>query len=176
MIRSTLRSLVLTFAAAAVPMALAGSQGPELPEWMKVDEAAKKVTITIVAGTDMTNNGWNYNTVFKGAKSIVVPVGFEVEIDFRNSDPTGVVHSIGVGQMSEVTSPLFTDPTPAFPGAISDNAADPVNATAAGASETITFVADTAGEYALICYVPGHTLTGMWMGFRVAADGSVGVE
>jgi 3-hydroxybutyryl-CoA dehydrogenase len=31
-------------------------------------------------------------------------------------------------------------------------------------------------EIALICYVPGHTLTGMWIGFRVAADGTVGLQ
>lgn len=173
---STLRSLVLTLTAAAVPVALAGSQGPELPEWMSVDHAGKKVSITVVAGMDMSNNGWNYNTVSKGAKSIVVPVGYAVEIEFTNSDPTGVVHSLGIGQTSEVTSPLFTNPTPVFAGAISANAADPVNATAAGTTETISFVADAAGDYAIICYVPGHTLTGMWMGFRVAEDGSVGVE
>ena len=45
-----------------------------------------------------------------------------------------------------------------------------------GSTETITFVADAAGDYTLVCYVPGHTAVGMWIYFRVTSDGSVGVQ
>jgi FtsP/CotA-like multicopper oxidase with cupredoxin domain len=176
MSNTTLRSLVLTAAAIAIPVALSATEGPEIPSWMSVDHAAKTVSMTIASGQSPANNNWNYNGLSKGEASIVVPVGYAVEITYENADPTMMLHSIGVGQMSETMTALFTDPAPVFAGAMSSNAGDPANATKSGTSETINFVADTAGEYALICYVPGHTLTGMWIGFKVAADGSVGVE
>lgn len=173
---SMLRSLVLTATAILVPVAATASVAPELPSWMSVDHAAKTVSVSIVAGMDASNNHWNYNGLSKGDATIVVPVGYTVTVDWKNSDPTMMLHSIGVGQKSEVTMPMFTNPAPVFAGAISANAADPANATKSGEGQTITFVAETAGDYALICYVPGHTLTGMWIGFRVAADGTVGLE
>lgn len=172
----TIRSLVLTATAAAVPAALSATESPEVPSWMSVDHASKTVTMTIVAGQTADNNYWNFNGITKGEATIVVPAGYTVEITYENADPTMIVHSFGIGSVSETSSPIFTDPTPAFEGAISSNPTDPVNATKSGASETIRFVADTPGEYALICYVPAHTLTGMWVGFRVAEDGSVGVD
>jgi FtsP/CotA-like multicopper oxidase with cupredoxin domain len=170
------RSLVITAAAVAIPSALSASQGPEIPSWMTVDHAAKTVSMSIVAGQTPANNNWNLNGFATGEATIVVPTGYAVEITYENADPTMMVHSIGVGQVSETTSAIFMDPAPVFEGAISSNPADPVNATKSGATETLSFVADAAGDYALICYVPGHTLTGMWIGFRVSDDGSVGLE
>ena len=38
-----------------------------------------------------------------------------------------------------------------------------------GETETITFTAGAAGEYALVCYVPGHATAGMWINFNVEA-------
>ena len=143
---------------------------------LELDHAAKTVTMTIGAGQTADNNHWNFNGIVKGEATIVVPTGYTVQISYENADPTMVVHSIGVGQLSETTLPMFTDPTPAFPGAISSNPTDPLNATKAGTTESLSFVAGAPGEYALICYVPAHTLTGMWVGFRVAEDTSVGVE
>ncbi len=174
--QSLLRTLLLTATAILVPVAASASEEPDLPSWMSVDHDAKTVSMTIVAGMDASNNNWNFNGLSKGDATIVVPVGYTVTIDWKNSDPTMMLHSIGVGQASEVTLPMFTDPQPVFAGAISANAGDPATATKSGDSESITFVADTAGDYALICYVPGHTLTGMWIGFRVAADGTVGLQ
>ena len=172
----TIRSLALTSAAALLPTLLAAGQGPEIPSWMSVDHDAKTVSISLVAGQTTANNNWNMNGLVGGEATIVVPVGYNVSIDFSNNDPTMMVHSVGIGQRSQVTEALFTDPAPVFPGAITPAAADPANATASGSSATIDFAATTAGDYALICYVPGHTLTGMWLGFRVSDDGSVGLE
>ena len=45
-----------------------------------------------------------------------------------------------------------------------------------GQSATIQFVADAAGNYAMICYTPGHTTLGMWLYFNVAAGGEAGVQ
>ncbi|MDH3224250.1 MAG: sulfocyanin-like copper-binding protein [Gemmatimonadota bacterium] len=157
----------------AMPVA---AETPDLPEWMSVDHDAKVVTMTVVAGLDASNNSWNFNGFAHGAATIVVPAGYQVRLTFENQDAMGMVHSVGVGQKSETTNAVFTSPTPAFAGAISPNAEDPVNATKVGESAVLDFVADTAGDYALICYSPGHSVAGMWINFRVAGDGSVGFE
>lgn len=170
------RSLTAAVAALAIPMAVHASDGPEVPAWMSVDHAAKTVTMTVVAGQTAENNNWNFNGMVRGEGTIVVPTGYAIQITFENTDPTMIVHSMGVGQVSQTTEAMFTDPSPAFAGAITTNPTDPINATKNGASETINFVADTAGDYALICYTPAHALTGMWIGFRVSADGEVGVD
>jgi uncharacterized cupredoxin-like copper-binding protein len=48
-------------------------------------------------------------------------------------------------------------------------------ATQTGETDTFTFTADQAGDYALACYVPGHAVAGMWIGFEVAEEGPYGV-
>jgi uncharacterized cupredoxin-like copper-binding protein len=45
-----------------------------------------------------------------------------------------------------------------------------------GGAETITFTASDAGEYSLVCLIPAHAATGMWMGFTVSAAGEAGVS
>ena len=50
------------------------------------------------------------------------------------------------------------------------------SATLSGASETLTFKAEKAGEYALICYIPAHAITGMWIGFTVSSEGKPGLQ
>jgi uncharacterized cupredoxin-like copper-binding protein len=44
-----------------------------------------------------------------------------------------------------------------------------------GESETVTFMASEAGEYTMVCYIPGHAVSGMWLRFVVSADGEAGV-
>jgi len=71
----------------------------------------------------------------------------------------------------------FSNPTPAFDGAISTNANSMTEATApGGGTETITFTASSAGDYALVCGIPAHAVTGMWIGFEVSASGESGVR
>ena len=146
----------------------------EMPEWMSVDKAAKTVSIEIVAGKTDANNNWNFNGFVSGEATVVVPQGFTVEIVFKNNDPN-MVHSIGVGERMDAYPAMIENPKPAFDGAISSNPTDMLNATKSGASETLTFTADNAGDYALICYIPAHATTGMWIGFTVSADGQAGL-
>jgi len=161
--------------AAAGAGALNAQNGGSTPEWMSVDHDGKTVMLEVVAGATGANNNWNYNGFASGEKTIVVPVGYTVTLVFKNND-AAMVHSAGVGQMETTWPPMYTAVTPVFDGAVSANPTDMVNATKSGATETLEFVAETAGEYALICYIPAHALTGMWLGFRVSADGEVGVE
>jgi uncharacterized cupredoxin-like copper-binding protein len=51
-----------------------------------------------------------------------------------------------------------------------------ISATMPGETETITFVAGAAGNYSLVCYIPGHSAVGMWLFFNVSGDGEAGVQ
>jgi len=148
---------------------------PASSDWFQVDEAARTVTIDLVAGQTSANNYWNFNGYYGGTGNITVPEGFTVTLNFTNRDP-GMVHSVGVGERLASWPTSFSSPTPVFAGAMSSNPTSMTNATAPNQSETFVFVAETAGDYALICYIVGHAATGMWMPFTVSADGSFGIQ
>ena len=162
------------FAFVLMALPARAQDGLEMPDWMTVDKAAKTVTLDIVAGKTDANNHWNFNGYARGEATIVVPEGFTVTLNFKNEDPV-MVHSIGVGQRMDAFPAMFENPSPVFAGAMSSNPTDMVNATKTGASETLTFVVDKAGDYALICFIPAHATTGMWIGFSVSSDGKAGL-
>lgn len=146
-----------------------------MADWITVDESARTVTIDLVAGQTDANNRWNYNGHASGDVTVVVPQGYEVTIDFSNADPVNP-HSVVVMSPMDPWPAQFTDAQPVFDGAMSSNPTDMQAATMPNESETITFTASEAGEYALVCLIPAHAITGMWIGFRVSADGSSGLE
>lgn len=142
------------------------------PEWMTVDEAARTVTMEIHAGSSDVNNYWNFNGLYAGHGSISVPQGYTVTINFTNSDPTQP-HSLGVDETQDSWPATFDAPEPAFAGAITP---DPTIGTASGGTASITFTVDAAGDYTLVCYVPGHAVAGMHIPFTVTADGTPGAS
>lgn len=158
-------------APAAPPAAPAESFG--MPDWMQVDATAKTVAIQLTAGLTADNNHWNYNGYYGGRGGITVPEGYTINVHFKNDDPA-TAHSFGV-QVPEATYPnQFTEVDPVFPGAMSSNPISMTEATMPGMEEDISFVASTAGNYVMLCYVTGHAATGMWIDFNVSADGESG--
>ena len=143
-----------------------------VPSWMFVDQVAQTVRLDIAAGSEAVNNYWNFNGLYAGNGSITVPQGSTVTINFSNADPAQP-HSLGISQAMDAYPAMFENPSPVFIGAITP---DPTVGTAPGATATVTFTADTAGEYAMVCYVPGHAVAGMVIPFIVSADGSAGVS
>lgn len=161
---------------AAEQTAQSGQQdGGELtvPDWMSVDEDAGTVTLELVAGETDANTSWNFNGHHSGDATVVVPEGYEITIEFDNQDQA-VAHSVGVDEQVGGYPATFDEVTPAFDGAVTSGAAKMASATQPGESETITFTASEAGEYALVCYVPAHATQGMWIRFDVSADGEAG--
>jgi FtsP/CotA-like multicopper oxidase with cupredoxin domain len=142
-----------------------------MPDWYRIDEAAQTVELDISAQMDGL---WKFNGMSGGNQTIFVPVGYAVTINFVNDDPA-VVHSLGIAPETGSMPAQFTDPEPVFAGGISSNPTSLLEATGPGESEIITFTADTAGEYSMLCYVPAHALSGMWVRFTVSADGESGV-
>lgn len=146
-------------------------------DWITVDEVARTVTIGLVAGQTDVNNRWNYNGFAGGEATIVVPVGFAVTIHFDNTDPV-TFHSAGVLDATDRFPAIYSESTAAaFNGAMTSNATSLTEATApGGGTESITFTAETSGEYALVCMSPAHAITGMWIGFEVSDSGESGLK
>lgn len=159
--------------AAAAEAAPAAEMGLTTPEWFQFDEAANTVNLTITAGATAENNYWNFNGYHGGAGEIVVPEGAQITLTLVNDDPA-MAHSIGVDSRTGGFPASFTNPTPVFPGAMTEDATSLTDATLPGESEAISFTASRAGEYALVCYIPGHALTGMYLKFTVSASGEAG--
>lgn len=158
------------------PAAQAPAGALTVPDWYQVDNDARTVTLRIIAGQTNRANYWNYNGYVNGEATVVVPVGYTVTINYRNDDPN-MAHSIGVDARTSGFPPAFpADYQPVFPGAISQNPMDMATATLTGEEEVITFVASEAGNYSLVCYIAGHAVVGMWIGFEVSANGDAGVR
>ena len=144
--------------------------------WIAVDDAARTVRVTLVAGETDANNRWNFNGYANGEATVVVPVGYTVTLNVENRDPVHH-HSVGVFARAASYPAVFEEATPVFDGAITSHAMSMTDATApGGGTESITFVASEAGEYALVCLVPAHAVTGMWIGFDVSEAGESGLR
>jgi len=157
----------------AAPAETGGAATLTMPSWYQHDAGANTVGLAITAGATNANNYWNFNGFSSGGATVVVPVGATVTVNFSNQDPN-MAHSIGVASFTS-NPPAMLEPSPVFEGAITSNAGDMMNATGTGASETITFTADAAGDYALACFVAGHAVAGMWIHFQVSDAGEAGV-
>lgn len=159
-------------AASAMP---APPTGPmTIPDWYVIDRDAQTVHMTITAGATPDFNYWNFNGFVKGAIAITVPAGYTVTIDLVNEDPN-MAHSLGIQE--GFTNPMMpVTPSPAFEGAVTPNPLSMTEGTMPGETATIEFVADQAGNYHMVCYVPGHTAIGMWLYFNVTDSEEVGVQ
>jgi sulfocyanin len=130
--------------------------------------------MVITAGATNALNHWNYNGAVSGNMTITVPEGYSVTINFKNADPN-MAHSLGiVAQTGNFGATL--EPAPVFEGAVTSNPTSMTEGTMPGEEESISFTAATAGNYSMVCFVPGHAATGMWVRFNVSTDGTAGVQ
>jgi sulfocyanin len=137
-----------------------GAKGsPATTPWIvSQSAAAKTVTFKVVAGYNRTANGFNFDGGANGAMTFTVPADWKVTLQFSNQ--AALPHSA-------VVTSSRTSVTPAFAGAATPNAA---TGTAKGQSATVTFTANPAGTYYLVCAVPGHEGLGMWDRFVVSSS------
>jgi len=161
----------------AAQPATAADQGPTgeltMPSWFTMDEASQTVDITVTSGATPAKNYWNYNGAADGTMRITVPEGYTVNVEFVNEDPN-MAHSFGIEASRDMGA--APQPNPVFEGAVTESPTSMMEATMTGETETVTFTAGAAGDYFMVCYVPGHLSTGMWIHFRVSGDGSAGVQ
>jgi sulfocyanin len=124
---------------------------------VKYDAASKTVTFALVAGAPGSTTGpFNFNGYSSGAATLTVPGGSKVIINFVNRD--GTAHSAvvipGDGPLPNIGG------EPAIPAAY---IRDETQGLAQEGTDVIRFTVPGNGSYRIICGVPGHALSGMWI-------------
>jgi sulfocyanin len=146
----------------AVPTKSPASQATG--RWLSWDAAAHTATLTLIAGYNDTQSGFNFNGAGNGRMVINVPVGAHVKVTFRNKG--SLPHSAVITAWRHRTS------TSGFPAAFTGSGSpNPTSGLTAGTTQQFSFVAGTVGRYALDCAVPGHAAAGMWDVFTVTQGG-----
>jgi outer membrane protein assembly factor BamB len=124
-----------------------------------VNAKTKHVVFTVTAGSDTSNNGFNFNGYSKGAANFTVPAGWHADFIFRNN--AVLPHSMGVVPsltINAATAPIAATPNPRQ-GAIT------------GQTQYTGYtglIPPSAGKYYLVCLVPGHITAGMWDYFTIS--------
>ena len=162
-LRSAVYALSVANRRSLSPAAPATAQQQNVdPTWLSFDTAAKSVRFQLLAGLTGLNGALNFNGFRDGQLTLVVPVGWQTEIDFRNHD--GVLpHSAEV--IAPQTAPPALPGDPAIPRAFTLKLAQGLPSEA---TDDIRFAAQPAGEYLIACGVPGHGAAGMWIRLRVS--------
>jgi FtsP/CotA-like multicopper oxidase with cupredoxin domain len=137
--------LAVALAAAAVVAAK-----PPPRQFLHADGTHHVASITLVAGYDSSNRGFNFDGYGRGELVVTVPFGWRVRVICTNR--SDVRHSCAVvkGAMSA---------QPAFRGASVPN---PLVGLRRGQTASFSFVAARPGPYRLVCLVPGHEEARMW--------------
>jgi sulfocyanin len=146
----------------AVQMA-ALSDSTSVNQYMWYDMSARTVQLSLNAGVGTNNGGMNFNGGATGSQTITVPAGWKVRIHFKNLD--AIPHSAII---IADQPPLPSIPqTPAFGAAYTR---DLTGGLFTDQTDDLNFTAGAAGKYVLVCGVPGHGPSGMWIRFVVSAE------
>jgi plastocyanin len=136
-------------APAAAPAAAAADT-----QYLKFDAATNTVTFLLVAGP------FNFDGYTSGGATLTVPPRSANVINFEQND--GTPHS---AEIDAGTGPLpSSGGNPAIPRAYTNKV---VEGLPQGAKDVMRFTAPDSGTYRIICGVPGHALSGMWVWYKV---------
>ena len=149
--------------AAAVPV----DDSVVVSSFLSFNPAARTVWLTLIAGLDGENGALNFNGGYDGAHALVVPLGWRVELRFQNQDRELSHSAIVVSAVDPI--PMLAPPA-AFPNAFTLSLEEGL---IEGRSDVVRFGADREGRYAILCAVPGHGQSGMWMRLTVTRNASV---
>jgi sulfocyanin len=154
------RSLGLASFAAAQ-----GTGGGLDSTFLKWDPATKTATFKLVAGIPgRAKSPFNFDGYTDGELTLTVPENVTVVLNFVNED--GTPHSAQVIADARPIPNMALD-VPAIPRAYSKAVGEGI---AQFGTDVIRFKAAPAGDYLIICGVPGHGLSGMWIRLKVSAD------
>jgi plastocyanin len=138
---------------AALPTAsVAGTAGDS--SYVTYDAATKTVTFRLVAGPFL------FNGFGSGGGTLTVPPGSKNVWNFEQAD--GTPHSAEVASGAGPLPNAGGDP--AIPRAYTNKV---VEGLPQGATDVIKFTAPDTGTYRIICGVPGHALSGMWIWLKI---------
>jgi hypothetical protein len=130
-------------------------------DFLKLGDKPRVARIVVVTAFNEENSWLNFNGYFRGGAVYTVPVGWTVEVIFINPSPAP--HSAIVVERDMVRKVQVGEP--AFAGASIPNPVFGISTSKA----TFSFVANTAGEYAIACGVPTHAAGGHWVALNVSA-------
>ena len=156
------RVAIVVAVAMIVPALVKGQQQPVDPHWLSVNATAKTLRFQLTAGLTGLNGALNFNGYSDGGLTLTIPTGWTVEMDFVNNDGM-LPHSAIV-----VAATL---PIPATPsGAAISRAVTirPSEGLPPLGKDTMRFTAAPAGDYFIVCGVPGHATAGMWIRLLVS--------
>ena len=128
---------------------------PPPAQFLHVEAKQRTAVVTLVAGYNGENNGFNFDGYGRGELMVSVPRGWRVRVTCTNRG--ALTHSCAV-----VPGPMTV--TPAFRGA-----ATPI--LPPGSTTRFSFIASRVGSYRFACLVPGHEEARMWDVFEVTRGG-----
>jgi hypothetical protein len=139
----------------AAPAAPAATPAPAAADsFLTYDAATNTVTFTLIAGP------FDFNGYTSGGATLTVPPGSSNVINFEQKD--GTPHS---AEISSGTGPVpNSGGEAAIPRAYTNKL---VEGLPQGATDVLKFTAPDSGSYRIICGVPGHALSGMWIWYKV---------
>jgi alcohol dehydrogenase (cytochrome c) len=140
---------------------------PEPPsgqQYLTFGSEPKTLELTLVGSQGSAFGGMNFNGYGRGEMVVRVPLGYTVDVTFRNQSAQ-VPHSAMVTPIGQVER--VQGFTPAFPGAQTES---PQFGITSG-SQFFSFTANKAGRYAVLCALPGHAVGGMWNTLEIVPAG-----
>ena len=163
-----MRKLVAIVALVMVVPALATAQRqPVDTNWLSVDAGAKTVRFQLIAGLTGVNGALNFNGFADGGLTLVIPEGWAVEMDFFNHDGMLPHSAIVVA----ATLPVPAAPgEPVIPRAFTVRQSEGLPPLG---KDSMHFTANPAGEYFIVCGVPGHAAAGMWIRLQISSTARV---
>jgi plastocyanin len=121
---------------------------------VQYDPKTRTVTFQLTAGP------FQFNGFGNGGATLTVPPGTTNVWNYEQAD--GTPHSAEVASGSGPVPNSGGDP--AIPRAYTNKV---VEGLPQGANDVIRFTAPDSGSYRIICGVPGHALSGMWIWLKV---------
>jgi FtsP/CotA-like multicopper oxidase with cupredoxin domain len=134
--------------------------------FLAFDSVKKTATFQLAAGNELDNQ-ISLNGAQRGQRTLTVPVGWRVGIEFTNRDAELPHSATIVAGFESIPEQL---PPPAFPNAHTDKVDEGL---LEGDSDVISFVADRAGRYLIACGVLGHAQRGQWIVLQVSPTATV---
>ena len=133
---------------------------PNPAQFLSWSSAHRLVHLTLLAGLDGSNNGFNFDGYGRGELLVRVPLGWRVAVDCENRG--GMRHSCAIvkGSLSS---------TSAFRGASTPQLSP-------GSKASFSFVARRTGTFRIACLVPGHEQARMWDVLEIARGGKPSIS
>jgi sulfocyanin SoxE-like protein len=132
----------------------AQTSSARVDQWLSYDAATNTVTFELIAGP------FTFNGHRDGGATLVVPSKATIVMNFVNKDGTAHSAIVIVGD-----GPIPNSPTePAIPRAYTNKVLEGMPQEA---KDIMRFPVPDSGTYRIVCGVPGHGLSGMWIWLKV---------